>query len=74
MQGSIAYFGTYSVSETDKTITTHIESSTFPNWIGTDQKRFFTLSGDELKWTSPDYVPRIGNRSVGLETSQLRAA
>jgi hypothetical protein len=42
----------YSVSETDKTITTHIESSTFPNWIGTDQKRFFTLSGDELKWTS----------------------
>ena len=52
VQGSIAYFGTYSVSETDKTITTHIESSTFPNWIGTDQKRFFTLSGDELKWTS----------------------
>ena len=28
VQGSIPYFGTYSVSETDKTITTHIESST----------------------------------------------
>src|SRR6201993_1427977 len=38
VQGSIAYFGTYSVSERDKTITTHIESSTFPNWIGTGQK------------------------------------
>ena len=74
VQGSMAYFGTYSVSETDKTITTHIESSTFPNWIGTDQKRFFTLSGDELKWTSLTASLGIGNRSVGLETSQLRAA
>jgi hypothetical protein len=34
VQGSLAYFGTYSVSETDKTITSHIESSTFPNWNG----------------------------------------
>jgi hypothetical protein len=53
VQGSIAYFGTYSVSETDKTCAIHIESSTFPNWIGTDQKRSFTISGDELKWTTP---------------------
>ncbi len=53
MQGSIAYFGTYSVSETDKTFATHIEGATFPDWIGTDQKRSFTISGDELKWTTP---------------------
>jgi hypothetical protein len=33
VQGSIAYFGTYSVSEKDKTFTVHIESCTFPNWI-----------------------------------------
>jgi hypothetical protein len=48
VQGSLAYFGTYSVSETDKTITTHIESSTFPNWNGTDRKTSFNISGDEL--------------------------
>jgi Lipocalin-like domain len=53
VQGSIAYFGTYSVSETDKTCAIHIEGATFPNWIGTHQKRFFTISGDELKWTTP---------------------
>jgi hypothetical protein len=41
VQGSIAYFGTYSVSETDKTITTHIESCTFPNWHGIDRKTSF---------------------------------
>ena len=53
VQGSIAYFGTYSVSETDKTCAIHIEGGTFPNWIGADQKRSFTISGDELKWTTP---------------------
>jgi hypothetical protein len=32
VHGSFAYFGTYSVSETNKTYTTHIESCTLPNW------------------------------------------
>src|ERR1700757_5121848 len=48
VQGSIAYFGTYTVSETDKTISYHIESSTFPNWNGADRKASFNISGDEL--------------------------
>ena len=62
MQGSLAYFGTYSVSETDKTITSHFESCTFPNWKGTDQKRLFKISGDELAWTVP--TPSIGSGTV----------
>jgi hypothetical protein len=62
MQGSIAYFGTYSVSDTDKVITFHIEGSTFPNWKGTDQKRLFKISGDELAWTVP--TPSIGSETV----------
>jgi hypothetical protein len=51
VQGSIAYFGTYSVS--NETISLHVDGSTFPNWKGTDQKRTLTLSEDELKWTNP---------------------
>jgi hypothetical protein len=51
VHGSLAYFGTYSVSDTDKTITTHIEKGTFPNWNGTDRKTAFTISGDELSTT-----------------------
>jgi Lipocalin-like domain len=31
VQGSFAYFGTYSVSEVDRTISLHIEGGTFPN-------------------------------------------
>lgn len=50
VQGSIAHFGTYTVNEADKTVTFHIETSTFPNWNGTEQKRPITLAGDELKW------------------------
>lgn len=61
VQGSIAYFGTYSVSETDKVIMYHIEGSTFPNWRDLDQKRFFKLSGDELTLTNP--TPSTGSGS-----------
>jgi hypothetical protein len=52
VQGSIAHFGRYTVNEADKTITFHVETSTFPNWNGAEQKRPFTLTGDELKWTT----------------------
>ena len=52
-QGTITYFGTYSVNEADRTIVIHIVGSSFPNWNGTEQKRIFTLAGDELKLTNP---------------------
>jgi len=55
VQGSLAYFGIYSVDEADKVITAQIEGSTFANMIGgPDQKRIITsLTADELKFTNP---------------------
>jgi len=64
VQGSLAYFGTYSVSETDKTITTHIVSSTFPNWNGIDRKTSFNISGDEL--TTTNSTTTIGSGGAQL--------
>jgi hypothetical protein len=52
-KGSIAHFGTYSVDETGKALVFRIESSTFPNWSGAEQRRPFSLSGDELTYISP---------------------
>jgi Lipocalin-like domain len=52
VQGSIAYFGTYSVNESDKSFTVQVAGSTFPNWTGTAQKRPFSISGDELTFTT----------------------
>jgi len=51
-QGTITYFGTYSVSEEDRTIAIHIEASSFPNWNGADQKRTFAITGDQLTLTA----------------------
>ena len=62
LAGSLAFFGTYSANEVDQVITLHVEASTFPNWIGTNQKRSFTLSGDEMKWINR--APAIGAEVV----------
>jgi hypothetical protein len=54
VQGSIAYFGTYSLNETDGTLTLHIERSSFANWNGTDQQRLVaSLTATDLKYTNP---------------------
>jgi hypothetical protein len=53
VQGSLTHFGTLFVNAVDKTFTFKIETSTFPNWDGTEQKRAFTVTGDELKYTVP---------------------
>jgi hypothetical protein len=52
VQGSIAYFGTYSV--VDKVIIQKVEASTWPNWTGTDQKRpIISFTADEMKVSVP---------------------
>jgi hypothetical protein len=51
---SIAMIGTYSVSAADKTLTFKVDSATFPNWNGTEQKRLLaSTSRDELKYITP---------------------
>jgi hypothetical protein len=51
---SIAYYGTYTVNEAEKLVFLHLEASTFPNQIGTDQTRTITsLTADELKYSNP---------------------
>ena len=55
VQGSIAYFGTYSLNETEKVITLQMEGSAFANLMRAgEQKRIVTsLTADELKFTNP---------------------
>jgi Lipocalin-like domain len=51
---SIAMIGDYSVNTSDKTLTFKVESATFPNWNGTEQKRLLSpLDGDVLKYVTP---------------------
>jgi Lipocalin-like domain len=54
VQGSMAYFGTYTVTDADKTIVLHVERSSIPNLNGTDGRRIVTaISADEMNWTNP---------------------
>jgi hypothetical protein len=54
VQGSIAYYGTYTVNDAEKTIALHIERSSFPNQNGTDGRRIVTaLSTSEMKYINP---------------------
>ena len=54
MQGSLAYFGTYSVNEADKSVVFNTEGSTFPHSEGEQLKRIVTkLTADELVYSNP---------------------
>jgi len=48
-QGVVANFGTWSVNEADKTLTTYEEGALFPNGEGGEGKRTLSLMGNELK-------------------------
>jgi hypothetical protein len=50
--GTMTYFGIYSVSEAERSIAIHIEGSSFPNWNGADQKRIVAITGDQLTLTA----------------------
>jgi hypothetical protein len=45
-QGTMTYFGTYSISEADSSIAIYIEASSFPNWNGANQTRRFSIARD----------------------------
>lgn len=71
VRGSNSHFGRYSVNETDRTLTFHIDQASFPNWEGTEQKRAFTLVGDELTYTVP--TPTTGGTAAVGEVKWRRA-
>jgi hypothetical protein len=70
--GSIAYFGTYTVNNADKTLVMHLEGSTYPNWVGSDQKRTLELSGDEMKFINQN--PSMGQGTVTVSWKRVKEA
>jgi len=43
-----AYSGTWTLDPEQKTVTHHVKQAKFPNWIDTDQVRYYRLDGDRL--------------------------
>ena len=57
--GYFCYFGTYTVDEASGTVTHHVEGSWFPNLVGTDQLRHFTLAENRLSLTAETAWGRV---------------
>jgi hypothetical protein len=58
---NVSYFGTYTVSDSENTVTLHIDGSSHANADGRDQKRLVTFSGDELITSTPTSSGRKGS-------------
>ncbi|MDH5378753.1 MAG: lipocalin-like domain-containing protein [Gammaproteobacteria bacterium] len=52
-RGCVSYFGSYELHVESGFVLHHVEKSLFPNWEGVAQKRFFELTGDQLRITTP---------------------
>ncbi len=50
----VSYSGTYSLGE--GTVTHHIVTSLFPNWVGTDQQRFIEVDNGNLLLSTPPFL------------------
>ncbi len=51
--GYFGYFGSYTTDPDKRTITFHIEGAAYPNYIGSDQLRFYKITGDRLVLRTP---------------------
>lgn len=47
------YCGRYEVDESNGVVMHKVEVSSFPNYTGSDQKRFVTIDGDRMRITTP---------------------
>ena len=73
VHGSLAYYGTYTLNEAEKSVTMQVEGATFPNWIGTSPKRLYAISGDTLTITNPTPSGGGGVLTVVLKRAGQKA-
>jgi hypothetical protein len=65
-EGFLSYYGPYELDAENGFVIHHVEGSLFPNWEGTEQKRFFELTGNRLKLTTPPTLWGGGGEIVGV--------
>ena len=71
VQGAIAFFGTYTVNEADRSYTLRVDGSSYPNWNGTDRQQFVeSITADELKIRNP--APSYGGPATQLTYRRVR--
>ena len=56
VEGYLSYCGSYEVNEQQHFVVHSIQVSWFPNWLATEQKRFFQFDGDRLTLKTPPLI------------------
>ena len=69
--GFVAYWGTYTLDETNRTVTHHVEGSLFPNDLGKHQLRHYELIEDQLTLRTEPSVRYGRMRTVDLVWQRL---
>jgi hypothetical protein len=52
-QGYFGYFGRYSVDVKEKVVTHRVEGASYPNYVGSEQRRHYALAGERLTLRTP---------------------
>lgn len=64
-EGYVAYFGTYEVNQKEGSVLHRIEGSSFPNWVGKNQQRFYEISPESLILRTPP-INLAGRQITGI--------
>lgn len=64
-----AYWGTYEVDDTAKTVTHHVEGSLSPTWVGTAQIRGYRFESEDRLVLTPQ--PEDAEHQAGLDLTQV---
>src|SRR5262245_650538 len=54
--GYTSYFGTYTIDPKKHAVTHHVRGASYPNWVATDQLRYYTFDGSRLSLSAPPIV------------------
>src|SRR5262249_49492329 len=66
VQGSLSYYGKYSVEEADRVLHLYIEGSSYPNFDSIKNKQINpSLQKEEIKWNSPEESSAPTGKVVG---------
>ena len=52
-EGYLAYYGSLSFHPENSTIVNRVEAASIPNWVGTDQVRYYRFENDRLVLRTP---------------------
>ena len=56
--GHTSYFGTYAIDPSARTVTHHVSGTSYPNWMGHDLIRYYSIDESHLVLSTPPILYR----------------